>query len=389
MSRNNIRILLYTNILSPYRKHFFDLLKKECEKNGAEFRVFVMAYTEPNRKWVYDDFKETYTELLKGKSINIKNAYIHINNKLISRLKDYNPDIVICSGSYLCPGIWTLANKKKRRGYKCLFWSESHINQKRNNNALTSRILEALRSAVYKRFDAFLYAGELSFDFIKKYAGNEAEGIFVPNLIDEDKFSKAYLRDFEGKKKIRIEYNLPVDKRLMIMPARLSRVKGIDCFLKLLTKCKGLESVYVAVAGEGELYDELQKTIEKGKLPVSLLGYKSESQMIDLYFASDIFLLPSLSDPNPLSCIEALWCGLPLLISNRVGNSKEVLEEGRNGYVFSYEKEDDAIKKIERMINANDEWLQDAAKASRKKAESIYNSKKNVERIVQELLAML
>ena len=80
---------------------------------------------------------------------------------------------------------------------------------------------------------------------------------------------------------------------------------------------------------------------------------------------------------------------MPLLISNRVGNSKEVLEEGRNGYVFSYEKEDDAIKKIEHMINANDEWLQDASKASRKKAESIYNSKKNVERIVQELLAML
>ncbi|WP_026488627.1 glycosyltransferase family 4 protein [Butyrivibrio sp. XBB1001] len=381
-----MKIALYTNILSPYRKHFFDLLFDECRKRNIDFKVFVMAPTEPDRQWTYDEYKASYTELLEGRTLVIKHAYIHFNKNLISVIKDYNPDVMICSGSYLCPGIWTVAKKRKKLGYKCYFWSESHINQKRDNNKLVSLFLEYLRSNIYKKFDAFLYAGELSYDFIKKYAGDKAEGIFVPNLIDEKKFVKAQNKPQSEREAIREKYKLPLDKRLMIMPARLSKVKGIDAFLDILLKCPSKNNVHIAIAGEGELREELEKRIQKENLPVSLLGYKNEDEMIDLYAASDIFLLPSFSDPNPLSCIEALWCGLPLFISDKVGNCREVLENGINGYVFSYDNQAEAIDKLNIIISTNEEWINTASKRSMYKADLVYNSEKNVKRIIEELM---
>lgn len=381
-----MKIAIYTNILSPYRKHFFDLIANECFKREIDFKVFVMAYTEPDRQWKYDEYKAPYTELLEGKTLVVKHAYIHFNKHLIESIKAYSPNVMICAGSYLCPGIWILANKKKKLGYKCYFWSESHINQQRDNNEIVSIILEYLRRHIYRKFDAFLYAGKLSYDFIKKYAGNNAEGIFVPNLIDEKKFTNARNKSQAEKDSIREMYKLPLDKKLMIMPARLSKVKGIDALLNLFIKCPSKNKAHIAIVGEGGLKKKLEEIIQKEKLPVSLLGYKNENEMLDLYAASDIFILPSFSDPNPLSCIEALWCGLPLLISDKVGNYSEVLENGKNGFVFSHENKIEAIELLNKIITANDEWFTTASEISKYKANSVYNSEKNVNRIIEELI---
>lgn len=384
-SRDVKKIALYTNILSPYRKHLFDLIYEECKDRGIDFKVFVMSATEPDRNWEYDTYKAPYTQLLECKTLVVRHAYIHFNRNLITTIKSFNPDVMICSGSYLCPGVWTIVNKKKKLGYKCFFWSESHLDQKRDNSSIESLILEKLRSRFYKKFDAFFYAGELSYDFIRKYAKENPEGIFVPNIVDETKFSKAYGADDYTRTLLRVKYNLPLEKKVMILPARLSKVKGIDAFLRLFNQCRNKDEAYIAIAGDGELREEITNLISKDNLPVALLGYKNEKEMIELYSASDIFLLPSLSDPNPLSCIEALWCGLPLFISDKVGNYIEVLEEGQNGYVFSYDDKSGTIAKLEKIISAETEWYRNAGNSSRQRADMIYNSKKNVERIVEEL----
>ena len=51
------------------------------------------------------------------------------------------------------------------------------------------------------------------------------------------------------------------------------------------------------------------------------------------YAASDLFLLPSIHDPNPLSVVEALHSGLAVAISDRCGNVEEGVMDGDNGFV--------------------------------------------------------
>ena len=53
-----MNIAIYTNILTPYRVHFFEGMYEECLSRGDSFRVLVMAATEPNRVWKYEYYKK-------------------------------------------------------------------------------------------------------------------------------------------------------------------------------------------------------------------------------------------------------------------------------------------------------------------------------------------
>ena len=112
-----MNIVIYTNILTPYRKYFYDLFYECCSEIGHEFNVLVMAETEDNRTWKYTDLESSYTTLLDSRTISKGETYIHINSNLMERIRLLQPDIVVVAGSYLCPGAWEIARNKKKYGY--------------------------------------------------------------------------------------------------------------------------------------------------------------------------------------------------------------------------------------------------------------------------------
>ena len=377
-----MKILLYTNILSPYRKHFFDALSKECKSRNIVFKVLVMAESESNRQWRYDDYKNDYTELLMSYSVKIKHAFIHYNPELKKAIKSFDPDILICSGSYFCPGTWCALKYVNR--CTTFFWSESHLGETRKYGLFKNKVRDSIRHSFYRKYDGFLYAGKLSRELIEKYSKKDCKLIYVPNLIDEMVFAQAYQNP--GRLIIKEKYGLLDKKRTMIIPARLEKEKGISEFLGLLSKCNNKDDVSVIVAGDGSLKGELEKKAKEYKIDVTFLGHKNQSEIVELYSAADIFALPSLSDANPLTTIEALWAGLPLVVSRHVGNHYENVREGVNGYVIDYDDEADSIKKLETIISSDDQWINSAMHTSRKIAEEIYCTVSNASRIVDELI---
>lgn len=373
---------IYTNILTPYRKHFYDALYEECKKNGDSFYVILMAATEPNRNWKYDDFKTEYTILLGSKTLTVGNVYIHFNKNLRNVLEDLHLDVIVCAGSYLCPGLWSVLFRKKKLEYKTFYWSESHLNEVRNYSGIKIQLREFLRKIIYKRFDGFWYAGKLSLEFIQKYADEKAELFFMPNLIDEKRYQIVASAANEEKKYLRQKYCVGQEKVVFICPARLSSVKGIDKFIDLFSKCSEKGKATILVAGDGELKSIIEEKINKENVDVRLLGFKNEGEVIELYKLSDVFLLPSLSDPNPLTCIEALWAGLPLFISEHCGNYPEVVSEGKNGYVFSYKNEKDTIDKLQKIINSDENWNKTAKDLSQQIAEKKYKTEYTVKKVM-------
>lgn len=379
-----MKLVIYTNILTPYRKYFYDLLYQYSVENGDEFYVFVMAETEGNRSWKYEEFKESYTILLPGKTVSHGEIYIHVNKGLKEKLDKIHPDIVVCAGSYLCPGVWEITKWKKKYKYQCLYWSESHLNEHRDYNKLKVAIRDIVRNSFYKKYDGFWYAGALSRQFIEKYAKKNAKYFFVPNLIEEKKYRQASEVSQKEKELLREKYQVQSGKTVFICPARLSPAKGILEFLDLYNECSNKSKGTILIAGEGKLKVQIKEKAEKMGIDVRLLGYQNQESMVQLYAMADVFLLPSLSDPNPLTCIEALWAGLPLLISNHCGNYPEVVEQGRNGYVFNYDKKLETIKIMEK-INNDSYWKENAGKRSKIYAEKIFNSSQRVKEIIDKL----
>lgn len=378
-----MNIAIYTNILTPYRKHFYDALYNECIKNGDNFHVLVMAETEPNRNWMYDDLKTEYTILLKHKTLAISEVYIHFNQNLRKTLIELDLDILICAGGYLCPGIRSVLRWKNDLGYKTYFWSESHLNEQRTYGNIKIMLREYVRKSLYEKFDGFWYAGKLSREFIEKYARRNADLYFVPNLIDEKKYAEAIELSEADKYKLLEKYHLNQQKKVFLCPARLSRVKGIDKFISILSQTESRDQVTILIAGDGELYDVIKEKAERECLDIRLLGYQNQNTIVELYSIADVFLLPSISDANPLTCIEALWAGLPLFISENCGNYPEVVKEGKNGYVFNYENIGIALVKLEKLINAKNEWRKNARIVSHQIAVEKYSTRKVVESLLK------
>ena len=355
-----------------------------CKKAKIDFHVLVMSITEENRNWNYEEFSRDYTILLSGKQIKVGSYVLNINKGISKVIDSLNPDFIIAAGSYIHPSIWKLISIKSKYHFCIFFWSESHLNIKRNYGKLKLFIREQIRKRIYQKFDGFIYAGKLSLMFIQKYCRKEAGMIFMPNLVDDCFYSTRVVSN-EEKKAIRMNMQISDKEKIFICPARLSNEKGLIPFLKLLAKCEINSDFYLLIVGDGVLKNELQMLIDQNRLPVILVGHKQQNEIRKLYQIADGFILPSIGDSNPLTCIEALWSELPLLLSEHVGNSPEVINESQNGYIFSYNNQQESIEKIIKFIDADEKWIANARDVSLKIAKKNFNSSIEVNRVIKEI----
>lgn len=381
-----MNIVLLTNILNPYRKAFYDELYKQCMKKGHRFQVLVMSPKEYNREWEYDDYKGDYTILLKCRAYRIKHLPIYHNPDLKKRLKEISPDIVIMAGGYMLPSVWKACGYRKRLQYKIYFWSESHLDEKREYSSGLLKIRDNIRRNFYKKFDGFWYPGEKALQLIQKYARPDAECYQIPNLIDNDKFLDGVEKGKLSRTEIREKYHLSPDKKVLFAPMRLHWVKGLIPFLEIVKESDYKEQIQIVVAGSGELEGEIRKKAEELGIDLKLLGYCEEEKVIELYRAADVFFMSSLSDPSPLSCVEAIWCGLPLFVSEHVGNYPEVVRQGENGYVYSYGDKRQAVIYLDELMRRDEIWYENVAEISRNIAEEHFELKRVTKRLLEEML---
>ena len=392
-----MKILLLTNILSPYRKVFYDKLYYGFQENGVEFTVLVMAENEPNRHWHYDEYKSDYSELLESKTIKISNVCFHFNKNIKKRIQEIRPDIIIASGHYLSPSVFKVIRMKHKLRYKLLFWSESHLDETRSYNSIKLKLRELMRNYIYKKFDGYWYAGEKSRQFIEKYAIKQKvkenrkttknkEYYFVPNLVDNNYYKSSMYVNKSEKEGVCQKYDIPYDHYIFVLSGRLELEKGILPFLKLFYYCNLKNKATIIIMGDGTLKNEIEQWILLYHLNVKLVGYLEQEEMRLLYSIGDCFLLPSISDANPLSCIEALWAGLPLLLSNHVGNYPETVYGGKNGYVFHYDYPQEVCNLIDKLISSDENWRSTARSISLTIAEETYEPNKVVKNLIENML---
>ena len=366
-----MKIAIFTNILNPYRISFFDKCFQSASEQGHSFRVYAMTGEKSDRPWKYKDFQREYTFLLKGKTIYVKGiTYFHFNTGLKKTIQEYAPDIVVMAGAYLQPTVVWLTKHQKKYGYKTFFWSESHFVGAKKYGTIASVIREKIRKDIMVDMYGFWYPGNKAKEFILKYASEHARLIQVPNTIDNDFFAQKNNTSLH----IREKYHLKNTRKIIFTPSRLSPEKGLLDFCQILA-CLDRSSYCWLIAGDGDQKTELAELIREKDLNVVLLGLKNQSEIREIYYESDLFLLPSRNDPNPLSCVEAIWCGLPLFISEAVGNIDEVLREGENGYSFSYSDNEEAAKKLQTLLSLPDEWYKTAGELSKEIAWKAFDQK--------------
>ena len=125
----------------------------------------------------------------------------------------------------------------------------------------------------------------------------------------------------------------------ILFVSRLIEGKGLQYVLPELKQIqKQVEKkIHLTIVGDGPYRESLEKIVSDEQLEnmVFFVGQKEKKEVIPFYQSSDIFILPSLSEGMPNVVLEAMACGLPVIMTP-CGGSKELIHE--NGYITSIEE---------------------------------------------------
>ncbi len=131
------------------------------------------------------------------------------------------------------------------------------------------------------------------------------------------------------------ELGLLPQTRVVGTVGRLMPVKGIHHFLeaaKLILETR--TDVRFLIVGEGPLEQELKDVARRLAIHNRVLFMGFRANAVEIMSAMDVFVLTSLHEGIPLSLLEAMWLGLPV-VATRVGGMPEVIEDGRSGILVT------------------------------------------------------
>ena len=115
---------------------------------------------------------------------------------------------------------------------------------------------------------------------------------------------------------------------------RLVPVKDFELFLDVAAEVqKQIGNVRFSILGDGLLKERLLRKVREKNLESSVKILSGRSDPFKYYESLDLFLNTSLHEGIPLSILEAMGCGLPI-IAARVGGIPEVIEHGMEGILI-------------------------------------------------------
>lgn len=132
---------------------------------------------------------------------------------------------------------------------------------------------------------------------------------------------------------------------------RLIDVKNVG----LLIDAFNLNGKPLTIVGDGVLANALKS---KANSNIEFMGFVNNDSLGEVYQTHDVFILPSYSETWGLVVEEALYWGLPVIVSDRVGSSIDMVKDLGTGLIFKSGDKNDLQACIDKMENEYDNFLE-------------------------------
>ncbi|MEY2548967.1 MAG: hypothetical protein QOD64_1549 [Verrucomicrobiota bacterium] len=131
----------------------------------------------------------------------------------------------------------------------------------------------------------------------------------------------------------------------LLYVGRISREKDLDVLAAAYKKIrKAGHPVKLYLVGDGPYAEALAATLPDAVF----LGYLTGEKLAKAYASADAFVFPSTTDTFGNVVLEAQASGLPVIVSD-IGGPKELVDDGRTGFVTKAHDPDDFARAIERI----------------------------------------
>ena len=172
---------------------------------------------------------------------------------------------------------------------------------------------------LFEKVSAVICLTRTDAESVARIVGGDGKIFVVPNGVDTELFKPVSVKD----------------SNLIIWVGRFVPEKGLVYFLRAMrTVVEEHHDVRLVLVGDGPLRTELVKWVNKLGLTgkVDFVGSVGRVEVAELLSKSSIFVFPSLREGLPLSVLEAMACGVPVVGSDIPGVN-DVVTHGENGFL--------------------------------------------------------
>lgn len=180
-----------------------------------------------------------------------------------------------------------------------------------------------------------------------KYVGDLSRLTTIKNGIDLELIDKVRRKSSAHYRK---KNGLPQNKFIVMTPARLTYLKGLDYLIEAIKTTTDKKIMFLICSPNGRNNTEevvyknkLKNCLKKNSSNVRFLNLNQET-VLEYYQSADVVLLPSLIEGLSISLLEAMAFE-KAVVATRVGGNPEIIRHKENGYLIK-PKDSKAIKRI-------------------------------------------
>jgi len=218
---------------------------------------------------------------------------------------------------------------------------ENQIMRRSGGEALWSKapfLYKLFERYAFKSIDHLYTVSENSVRYYHSYYPDAKDRVsFLPTWLDPEIFSSSEENKTDIRKRIALDQHQDkVSARWILFVGRLQEQKAplriIEAFKEY---CKTDKNPVLLVVGDGNLREQMLEEARRLGVAEKIvhIKYLPQSQLVDFYRAADVFLLASNYEGMPISILEAMGCGLPV-VSTRVGEVSRVIKNGFSGEII-------------------------------------------------------
>ena len=202
---------------------------------------------------------------------------------------------------------------------------------------------------IYENITGWLDEEKVFVSLSEKIQANNSKIFIGKNNIIINNSTKKMHRINWDEKKNNLKIGITNKKKNIISMCRFVDQKNIFEIFKIAKK---LEFYNFIVLGDGYLFDKARIFLKNNDIKnVYLFGNKTD--IFKYLYMSDLFLSTSLYEGHPISILEAMSIGLPI-IASKVTSNIDTIKDNYSGFFYKLGDINDACKCIERVMqNSN------------------------------------
>ena len=242
-------------------------------------------------------------------------------------------DAMYVSG-YFYASAWIAILAARWHGVPIIFTTDGHnLRTWSTQSRWKQRCKKFLVRRIYALGAAIMAGSSGTIEYLKAIGVPPSRILLGRNVVDNQWWTERAAK--VDRHAVRASWNIPASATVVLFCAKLQPWKAPQDVLEAFARAS-VPGSFLVYAGDGPLRGALEERARELGLGerVRLLGFVNQSQLPSVYRAADLFVLPSLYEPFGLVVNEAMLCGCPVAVSDRVGAKYDLVREGQNGYIF-------------------------------------------------------